>query len=406
MKILLALNEVSQHPKLGFKTKLKKIIEEITAAFDAESGSVMLKKGRKDMEVVASTNPEIIGLRQGIDEDAPSAVAARTGKLLYVDASDTKWEFLKRRDHYSRKAFVVVPIVSRGRVIGVINITEKNQEDLFTKDEQEILMKVAAQVIGEIENQRLTEELKKKGLSLRRKNLQLRKLEALKTDLFRMLIHDLKGPISEVIANLDILSYTSTETNLVYVNNAKNGCDTLYNMVSNLLDIARLEEGRLDLLYENIDPTELIREAMARVQWTVEDKSLEFQVTAPRVPEDMELWGDRGVLLRVFQNLLVNAAGYSPPRGTIEVGHGFPNSGMVSFHVADRGPGIPPGRQEMIFDKFAQLDKKGDGRIYTTGLGLTFCKMAVEAHKGRIYVESDGRLGSRFVFELPLGRRR
>jgi two-component system sensor histidine kinase KdpD len=407
LNVLLALNDVSQHPKLGFQEKLNRIIEVITGGLRAENGSVMLKKGRKKMEVVASTNPAIVGLKQGMDEDSPSAFVARTGKLLYVDKKSKNNKFSKRHDRYNKKAFVVVPIVRQGRVTGVINITDKIGDDQFSQDEQEILIKVAGQVISEIENQRLTDELKKKSRTLQQRNRQLKHLEQLKTDLFRMLIHDLKGPISEVIANLDILSYTSTEENLAYVNSAKNGCDTLYRMVSNLLDIARLEEGKLKLLYERIDPVELIKEALARVHWTMEARSLEFIESFPGTEQEVEFWADRGILQRVLQNLLVNAATYSPSGGVIGVGFDFPEPDLIQFHVEDSGPGVPPEHHKVIFDKFAQLDKKGDGRIYTTGLGLTFCKMAIEeAHKGRIYVESDGKFGSRFVFSLPLGIRK
>jgi two-component system sensor histidine kinase KdpD len=218
-----------------------------------------------------------------------------------------------------------------------------------------------------------------------------------------MLIHDLKGPISELMANLDILTYTATESNRNFVETAKNSCDTLYSMVTNLLDIARLEEGKLPLVYEQIVPVDLLREAMARVYWSTELKRISFdEEGTPPSGEQDPFWGDRGILLRVLQNLLMNGTAYSPEGGTMAVGVEYPSPGTVRFFVEDRGPGIPPEHQETIFDKYAQLQEKGDGRVYTTGLGLTFCKMAVEAHRGRIWVESDGHLGSRFVFELPV----
>jgi signal transduction histidine kinase len=111
-------------------------------------------------------------------------------------------------------------------------------------------------------------------------------------------------------------------------------------------------------------------------------------------------------LLRVLQNLLTNAISYSPPGETIEVGYRRITPHEIEFFVKDNGPGVPYEYREAIFDKYFQLEKQADGRIYTVGLGLTFCKMAVEAHRGRIRLDSENSKGSRFSFILPLDRKR
>jgi len=401
-KVLLAINEVSNDPALGFEQKLQRILEKITRALGVRSASVMMKKGRKRLEVVASTNPSLVGIPQDMDEESPSTWVARTGELLYVDDADRNERFRPRFGHYRRSAFLLVPVKGQGRVSGVISVTDKIENDAFTPEEQEILIQLAGQVIHALENHRLAEDLRKKRRTLLKRNRQLQQLESLKTDLFRMLIHDLKGPISELMANLDILTYTASDENRGYVETAKTSCDTLYSMVSNLLDIARLEEGKLTLVLETLAPEDLLREAMARVYWTMEQKSLHFEEHFPPDADAIPFTGDRGILLRVLQNLLTNAASYSSEGDVIGLGFDYPRPGEIRFHVEDNGPGIPSEHQETIFDKYTQLEKKGDGRIYTTGLGLTFCKLAVEAHRGFIRVESDGRRGSRFVFSLPL----
>ncbi len=404
--VLYAINEISNDPALDFGRKLNRVIIEVTKGLRAQSGSVMLKKGRKFLEVVASTNPGIVGVRQPVDRDCPSAWVARTGQRLYVDGSSDPVRFETHPDRYRKSAFLLVPVIHQGRVIGVISMTEKIDRDEFSLEEQEILLKLTGQIIGALEAQRLADDLRKKRSTLQKKNRKLRRLERLKTDLFRMLIHDLKGPVSELIANLDILSYTVNEDNRGFVESAKNSCDTLNSMVSNLLDIARLEEGKLKPVYERIDPVDLLRETRARVYWSMERKSLSLEEAQPPV-EGLELfWGDRGILLRVLQNLLMNSAAYSPEGDRVIVGFEYPSPGVIRFFVEDRGPGIPPEHQTVIFDKFAQLEKKRDGRLYTTGLGLTFCRMAVEAHGGSIRVVSDGSQGSRFVFDIPVERGR
>ena len=94
---------------------------------------------------------------------------------------------------------------------------------------------------------------------------------------------------------------------------------------------------------------------------------------------------------------------FSPAGETIEIGCAPMDSKRIQFFVKDKGPGIPPEFREAVFDKFMQVSSRKDGRKFTTGLGLTFCKMAVEEHKGKIYAESDEGQGSRFVFFLPIG---
>ena len=162
--------------------------------------------------------------------------------------------------------------------------------------------------------------LKRKKQTLQKKNIQLEKLERLKTDFYNMLIHDWKGPISDLRANLDILSYSVSDEDKEFVEASKTACDTLYSMVFNLLDISQLEEDRLKLLHEKIDPQDLIKESLDRLFGHFKLKELTFVEKVPSAPTADFFWGDRGILLRVLQNLLTNAINYSPPSETIEIG--------------------------------------------------------------------------------------
>jgi len=402
-KILLSVTAISNDNKLAFYEKLERILKEIVSCMQARRGSIMLLKGRKALEVVASTNPAIVGVRQFLDVQSPSGWVLQNRKPLYVGRK-TEHDFSgDNAGNYAKSAFLVVPIIDNDKAIGVLSVTDKIGEDLFEKGEQEILLEVTGTVISALETQRLSQSVRKSKRALEKKNQQLKKLEKLRTDLFNMLIHDLKGPISEVVANLDILSYTVDEENRQFVESAQIGCDTLQAMVSNLLDIARFEEHRLQLIYERIDPEELVREGLGRLVIVGKTRELTFVETFPP-PGKKELFsGDRGILLRVLQNLLSNAIQYSPPGEKIHVGFEYLKSQKIRFFVADRGPGVPPEHRETIFEKFKQLDKKIDGRVYTTGMGLTFCKMAVQAHGGKIGIKSEFPSGSRFWFVLPTG---
>lgn len=402
LKTLLAINAVSRDIHLDFGQKLNRILQEIIQCMQAKSGSIMLRKGTKNLEVVASTRPDLVGVRQPLDQETPSSWVVLNKRPLRVEDMARNAQFKKRFERYKSASFLLAPIEGDKKVIGVLSVTDKKGDDVFSIQEQNVLLNISGQVIGALENQRLAESLKKKGRALQKKNRELEKLEKLKTDLYNMLIHDLKGPISEIVANLDILSYTLSDENLTFVHTAQSGCDLLYRMVSNLLDISRIEENKLRLMYERIDPADIFKEAVARIFGIAKTKSLVIEEAIPDSESRELLWVDRDILLRILQNLLSNAIQYSPAGETIQAGFHYLETREIEFHVSDNGPGIPPQHQESVFDKFHQLENRSPSRQYTTGLGLTFCRMAVEAHQGRIRVISDGTRGSTFLFVLPL----
>jgi len=403
-EVLIEINAISNNKSLDFRQKLQNILNEIVRYMNVNSGSIMLVKGPKNLEVAASTNTELIGEKQHFDQESPSTWAFKHKDSLYVEDISKSDIFAKRFYHYQGDAMLLAPIIDNSKVIGILALTDKMGEDYFQKEEQEALLVLSVQVIGALENQRLVKSLKSKKRSLQKRNLELRKLKKLKTDFYNMLFHDLKGPVSELIANLDILSYSVSDEDREYVEASKTACNTFYSMVFNLLDIAQLEEGRLKLIYEKLDPKDLIKEALARLFGVFELKNLNFKENFPSGQTSDFFWGDRSFLLRILQNLLTNAINYSPPNETIEVGFEYFKSTEIKFFVKDKGPGIPPEYHKNIFDKYFQLKEKSDGRVHTTGLGLTFCKMAVDAHQGKIWVESESQKGSRFFFLLPKER--
>jgi two-component system sensor histidine kinase KdpD len=405
LDILLAINSISQNARLTFDEKLAHINFEIVHCVGAKSGSIMVFDGHSKLKVVASTHAHLVGQKQRLQEGSPSSWVVKHKKPLHVEDIRNSGQFSKRFDHYQGSAFLVAPLISNGQVIGVINVTDKLGLDQFSQDEKDTIIQIAGQIIAAIENQRLTESLKEKRRILQEKNRELERLERLKTDLFNMLIHDLKGPLSELLANLDILSLSLSDENQKFLKGAQSGCDTLCRMVSNLLDITRLEEGKLELAYERIDPSSLVSESIAHMDALASAKELSIIENKPLLEPKEPLWADRDILIRILQNLLSNAIRYSPSGESIIVGFDYMDPGSILFKVEDRGPGIHPQEHQIIFDKFRQLERKNGGRLYSTGLGLTFCKMAVEAHQGHIDVMSDGLRGSTFSFELPLGAR-
>ena len=223
----------------------------------------------------------------------------------------------------------------------------------------------------------------------------LRELEDTKERLTQMIIHDLKNPLTGVKANLEIVGMDDLGETQECLEAAQRSCDLLFNMIQDLLDISKMEEGKLTLNTELFDLKEVVEPAVqeVRVPAHAEDKEVLIDL-APNLPK---FSGDRNLLYRTLSNLLINAVKHTGRGGQITV-RAQEKDGELELQVADTGHGIPAEYLDKIFAKFAQVESR---QRSGTGLGLTFCKMAIEAHEGRIWVESEEEVGSTFYMVMP-----
>jgi PAS domain S-box-containing protein len=225
-------------------------------------------------------------------------------------------------------------------------------------------------------------------------------LDTLRNDLIAMVYHDLRSPLANVTASLDILSsLTPTnrdETTVSLLNIAMRSSDRIQRLLNSLLDVYRLEAGQTVVNRKEVDPNTLISEVIDVIQPSLETKN---QTLNRAIANDLPpLWVDPDMIRRVLVNLMENASKFSPQDSHIEVGASLVD-GHSKIWVKDDGPGIPVDDQERIFDKFSRL--KVNGAIKGLGLGLTFCKLAVIGHGGEIWVDSEPGKGSTFFFTLP-----
>jgi signal transduction histidine kinase len=237
---------------------------------------------------------------------------------------------------------------------------------------------------------------------LRSTNVSLRESERLRESLTNMVVHDLRNPLTALLGGLDILRLTlgeqMSDDQKRMLENARRSGHTLLGMVGELLDLAKMEAGKLNLNVKPNDLCTLISESIDLTRSLVEIEELEIRTMLCDDVKSVPC--DRQLISRVVANLMSNAIKHTPPGGTISiVARQRGNAAAVS--VSDTGPGIPPEYQERIFEKFGQVEQPGKERR-GTGLGLTFCRMAVEAHGGRIWVESEVGHGSTFHFTLPM----
>jgi two-component system sensor histidine kinase/response regulator len=227
---------------------------------------------------------------------------------------------------------------------------------------------------------------------------ELKELERTKENLTQMIIHDLKNPLTGVKANLEIVGMEELKETQECLDAAQRSCDLLFNMIQDLLDISKMEEGQLNLNLETLNILEILNTVAKEFEHPARAEDKEIVVAAP---EDLpQVPGDRNLLYRTLSNLLINAIKHTTRRGTITV-RGELENDSIRVQVEDTGQGIPPEYLETIFEKFGQVESR---QRSGTGLGLTFCKMAIESHGGKIWVESEEGKGSNFIFTLPLTR--
>jgi two-component system, sensor histidine kinase and response regulator len=225
--------------------------------------------------------------------------------------------------------------------------------------------------------------------------------ERQREQLSAMVVHDLKHPLSAIYFNAGMLKRDLAlgAKSQEKVERILRACETLNGMVMTLLDINRGEAGRLPLARTDFDAAALLAEVASSMTARAEahDQKLELLIEA----KPLLLRADREVIRRVVENLIDNATKYSGPNTTIKV-EGRSGDGTIELAVTDQGPGIPPAFRDKLFDRYLQLDGDPSRRSPgSRGIGLVFCRMAVEAHQGRIWVDHDAANGSRFHVSLP-----
>jgi two-component system, NtrC family, sensor histidine kinase KinB len=224
-----------------------------------------------------------------------------------------------------------------------------------------------------------------------------KRLDTLRDDLISMIYHDLRSPLANVMYSMDILASILTgedEMHTTLIDVAVRSAERIQRLTSSLLDLKRLEAGQPVLNRDETDIFEIINDAADAVKPIAESKKQEVYTELPAEIPKMNIDGD--MIRRVIINLIENAIKYTPIGGRIGVGANPFEDGVI-FWVKDNGPGISPEQRHAIFDKFTRLHSGGRG----IGLGLAFCRLAVEGHHGHIWVDSEQGQGSIFMFNLP-----
>jgi signal transduction histidine kinase len=215
------------------------------------------------------------------------------------------------------------------------------------------------------------------------------------------MVHDLRNPLGNISASLEALTGgmlgSLPPDQLEVLNIAQSSAYRMVELVSAILDVSRLESGQMPLDQQVFSLANLVADALQLQMTLASEKNIHLESNVPLTLPPV--WADTGLIGRVLQNLVGNAIKFTPPDGVIRVSARTEEKqrrSMILVSVSDTGPGIPPEIAGRLFQKFVAGRQTGRG----SGLGLAFCKLAVEAHGGRIWVESTPGNGATFTFSL------
>lgn len=248
-------------------------------------------------------------------------------------------------------------------------------------------------------------ELRARVRSMLRIKRQYDELQAtlqMREELSNMIVHDMSGPIVSVLLHATLMEEKITDTGLLkHLEMIRMAADRLDSFVNDMLMLAKMEESKLRLNSTMEDINQLILETEKHFSIIAHSKGIELKLALPTPALTVSL--DPNLFRRVIANLLSNALQYSPSGTTVQlnlsVKYGDDNMPHLRMQVIDQGSGIPEEYRYRIFEKFEVVNLKHQG-VAQIGLGLTFCKMAVDAHGGKIYVKPNQPQGSIFVVEI------
>jgi PAS domain S-box-containing protein len=274
-----------------------------------------------------------------------------------------------------------------GAVLLIKDITERKRNELAVLEAKEAAEKAYR------EKQKLVEELEQNYA-------RLKELESTRDTLTHMIVHDMKTPLQVLAINADLLEELAgnklDDIEMKSLNDMRAYCTHLDVMMKSMLDVSRMEGEQLPLSKKFLEPGATLENSIRRLGALKNRHTI--NVTADKNLPVLE-YGQE-LVERVLLNFFINAIKYSKPQTLIQAEVRKKDGGVI-FSVSDRGCGIPPGQLKTVFKKFGQAYNDGSRLKGSTGLGLTFCRLAVEAHGGEVGVQSDEGAGSTFWFSLP-----
>jgi len=366
---------------LSLQPLLSEIVRVVCDLTDAETGSILLADRRTgELRFEATTHPDGHAIYQMAVpmESIAGWVFQQNEPVMVSDAQEDPrfYAQVDRETGVETRSLIAVPMAVRGRVIGVLEVINRHNGGAFTPDDLETLRILADQAAIAVENAVLFEQ----------------------SDLVAEIVHEMRTPLGVIASYADLITREniSPRDRNEFARLIQQEALRLSRMAGEFLDLARLESGRVFLGRESVNLTETVASALEALRPQAEEKGIGLKASLPATLPPVT--GDAGRIRQVVLNLVANAVKYCRPGDRVTVLADV-SEREVRVGVVDTGPGIPRDLQDRLFEKFVRI---GEGQAEGSGLGLAICRRIVEAHGGRIWVESEEGRGSAFYFTLPL----
>ena len=311
------------------------------------------------------------------------------------------------------KSVISVPLKVKNEVLGALTV-DRTGEHLLTQDDLKLIGTLASQVAIALDNARAYQQLGQLTQTLEQRvqhrtqllleaNRRLQELDKLKSDFVSTVSHELRTPMTSIkgyVDNiLDGLTGALTERQSYYLNRVKSNVERLTRMINELLDLSRIEAGKVDLNLGNVRMREFVSEVVEGFQGMAQQKGLTLRTHQP--DELPVIRCDHDKLHQVLTNLIQNAIKFTPTGGEVRVESQVRDDGCLQIGVIDTGCGIPPHELDKVFEQFYR-GESGSTDDPRWGLGLAIAKSLVKLHGGQIWAESTPGQGSRFYFTVPI----
>src|SRR2546425_4708972 len=309
-------------------------------------------------------------------------------------------------------SIVCAPLKSKEHILGYIGAARGAQR--CTQEDLNLLVTIAGEVAVALDNAKAYRQLEHLAQSLEQRvqhrtqllleaNRRLQELDKLKSDFVSTVSHELRTPMTSIkgyVDNiLDGLTGALTERQSYYLNRVKSNVERLTRMINELLDLSRIEAGKVDLNLGNVRMREFVSEVVEGFQGMAQQKGLTLRT---HLPDELPVIRcDHDKLHQVLTNLIQNAIKFTPTGGEVRVESQVRDDGLLTIGVIDTGCGIPPHELDKVFEKFYR-GESGSPDDPRWGLGLAIAKSLVKLHGGQIWVESTPGQGSRFYFTVPI----
>jgi len=368
---------------LDLNTLLYRIVKVSAEIADAAEASILLyDEAVEQLHFQVATNmdlPNMRGLAVPLEGSIAGWIFTNRESVRVNDVKEDSRYFsgVENATNFTTQSILGVPLITKDKVIGVLEVLNKREGD-FTDVDEELMLVLGAQAAIAIENTRLFQQ----------------------SDLISEFVHELRTPLASLSTATYLLlrPEISQQQHDQIVNNIHSETLRLSALTSSFLDLSRLESGRVQFQYKVFSIEKLYTECLEIMQSKADEENIRIKIDLPSNLPDLE--ADPNKLKQVILNLLSNAIKYNRPKGKVVL-QAKVEKDQMRLTVKDTGYGIPEEAMPNLFNKFFRV-RETERKVAGTGLGLAISKQIVQGHKGTIEVESKSGKGTSFIIHLPL----